>query len=252
MFSAAPLVLQLEMAANFFSRFLPPSTNEPSIYEALREQDESEQPDIEERAAMTSSLGQARGYRDEGLDHNTGEEGEPASGFSRAKLRRHWPSPELQRRAQKQKTTPTEAVFADIEDEVPQSLLIEDKENPRPNLETQQQVSSLSPVADVPQQEVQAKWQATQKHQKLHSDIVPPQLRPSGGVLGFKNDASSDPTERALWMWANVSNLDIFLKDVYDYYTGNGIWCITLSRILDLLLVLPHVARPICSKLTMM
>ncbi len=44
-----------------------------------------------------------------------------------------------------------------------------------------------------------------------------------------------DPKERALWMWANVENLDNFLQDVYDYFLGNGIWSVLLSRLLNLL-----------------
>lgn len=45
------------------------------------------------------------------------------------------------------------------------------------------------------------------------------------------------PKERALWMWANVTNLDIFLNDVYDYYMRNGWNCIALSKICDLLII---------------
>ena len=45
------------------------------------------------------------------------------------------------------------------------------------------------------------------------------------------------PKDRALWMWANIVNLDIFLTDVYYYYIGNGWNCIVLSRLCDLLTV---------------
>ncbi|GAV27433.1 hypothetical protein PMKS-000901 [Pichia membranifaciens] len=45
------------------------------------------------------------------------------------------------------------------------------------------------------------------------------------------------PKDRALWMWANVTNLDIFLNDVYDYYMRNGWNCIALSKICDLLII---------------
>lgn len=45
------------------------------------------------------------------------------------------------------------------------------------------------------------------------------------------------PKERAMWMWANVTNLDIFLQDVYDYYLGNGWYCIALQRFLNLTVV---------------
>ena len=41
--------------------------------------------------------------------------------------------------------------------------------------------------------------------------------------------------ERALWRWINVVDLDGFLTEVYIYYIGNGIWCIALERLLNLL-----------------
>ena len=62
-----------------------------------------------------------------------------------------------------------------------------------------------------------------------------------------------DEYERALWNWVNVYNLDAFLQEasvdtclpqsrfpnvngqVYAYYTGKGIYCIALSRGLNLL-----------------
>jgi autophagy-related protein 9 len=49
--------------------------------------------------------------------------------------------------------------------------------------------------------------------------------------------AMIDPKEKAMWMWANVENLDNFLKDVYTYFLGNGIWSILLNRALSLLYV---------------
>ncbi|SCU93702.1 LAMI_0E15302g1_1 [Lachancea mirantina] len=42
------------------------------------------------------------------------------------------------------------------------------------------------------------------------------------------------PREKALWKWANVENLDIFLQEVYAYYLGNGFYCICISKILNL------------------
>lgn len=44
-----------------------------------------------------------------------------------------------------------------------------------------------------------------------------------------------DAYERALWNWVNVYNLDAFLQDVYSYYEGKGIYCMALSRGLNLL-----------------
>ncbi|KZS88344.1 APG9-domain-containing protein [Sistotremastrum niveocremeum HHB9708] len=46
-----------------------------------------------------------------------------------------------------------------------------------------------------------------------------------------------DPRERALWHWVNVYNLDAYLQEVYAYYEGKGIYCIALSRGLNLLTV---------------
>lgn len=38
-----------------------------------------------------------------------------------------------------------------------------------------------------------------------------------------------------MWRWANVEDLDNFIKDVYIYFLGNGIWSIFLGRALNLL-----------------
>ncbi|KAJ5454589.1 Autophagy-related protein 9 [Penicillium daleae] len=47
--------------------------------------------------------------------------------------------------------------------------------------------------------------------------------------------SNTDPKKKAMWRWANVENLDNFLKDVYTYFLGNGFWSILLSRSLNLL-----------------
>lgn len=45
----------------------------------------------------------------------------------------------------------------------------------------------------------------------------------------------------ALWRWVNVSNLDNFIQDVYDYFEGGGFWCILCANALWLLYVsIPH------------
>ncbi|SCU92063.1 LADA_0F14048g1_1 [Lachancea dasiensis] len=50
-----------------------------------------------------------------------------------------------------------------------------------------------------------------------------------------KNRLSTlSPRERALWKWANVENLDIFLQEVYDYYLGNGFYCICIEKALNI------------------
>ena len=60
------------MAGNLFTRFLPPGTGEPSIYEALREQDESELVDVEERAGMAGVSHQQHGFHDDDSELDSG------------------------------------------------------------------------------------------------------------------------------------------------------------------------------------
>jgi len=64
--------------------------------------------------------------------------------------------------------------------------------------------------------------------QSSHGHFLPPQPKQMRGL---------DAYERALWSWVNVYNLDAFLQEVYHYYQGKGIYCIALSRGLNLLSV---------------
>ncbi|GEQ72262.1 hypothetical protein JCM33374_g5949 [Metschnikowia sp. JCM 33374] len=45
---------------------------------------------------------------------------------------------------------------------------------------------------------------------------------------------SIPPKERALYLWANIVNMDEFLIDVYYYYRGKGFNSIVLARIVDI------------------
>ncbi|KAG0671072.1 autophagy protein atg9 [Maudiozyma exigua] len=65
-----------------------------------------------------------------------------------------------------------------------------------------------------------------------------PTILPNIAMLNKKSLYRVDnlsPTEAALWKWANVENLDVFLQDVYDYYLENGFTCIMLQKMLNLL-----------------
>jgi autophagy-related protein 9 len=50
-----------------------------------------------------------------------------------------------------------------------------------------------------------------------------------------RGSIASNPREKALWRWVNTSNLDSFMRDVYDYYEGGGLWCILCANALWLL-----------------
>lgn len=52
-----------------------------------------------------------------------------------------------------------------------------------------------------------------------------------------KNRVVIPPKERALYLWANIVNMDEFLIDVYYYYRGKGFANIVMSRMVDVLIL---------------
>lgn len=106
-----------------------------------------------------------------------------------------------------------------------------------------------------------AQWEARQKQQRSHANdsgaadsrrggyVRPP--APSSGRAAYTDgtqpghallsyfftsggNRKSTAYDRAMWRWVNVSNLDNFIRDVYDYYRDSGIRCILLARFLHL------------------
>ncbi len=228
------------MASNILSRFLPPALGTPSVYETLRQNDESsDQSDIEERAGMAideENLGGRfqdheleEGLFDAAASHVT----EAASGKSRGK------SKEPPRRARQQRwlqKSPRRDEGDEMDDEVPQSLLIEGDQDSIPApIDQLQQGARPPPVTGPTSRETRAKWLAAQEQQRLHQDTNPARPQQRDPTHRGQPLAMLGPKEMAMWRWANVENLDNFLKDVYDYFLGNGIWCILLSRMLNLL-----------------
>lgn len=223
------------MASNILSRFLPPAMGEPSTYETLRQHDEaSDQSDIEDQAGMAldeENLGAK--FHDYKLDDALADVSASHTALSRTRE-----SSKGTRNVQGQNRrhqSSHRANIDELDDDVPQSLLFEDDRDVVPASRTQQTQGIPPPVSGPASRGTQAKWQATQEQQRLHQDALPHQVPPRiphhrGQGLGMM-----DPKERAMWMWANVENLDNFLKDVYDYFLGNGIWCILLRRLLNLL-----------------
>ena len=226
------------MATNILSRFLPPTRGEPSIYETLRQYDELDLSDIEERAGMAvdeEDVGTR--FRDqEDIIADSAIQIEPVNVSTRPVSRRPKQRSPDRTRTRQAKGTGTD----EFDDEVPQSLLIEGEQEPTFNEAEHRRVQS-PPVLGPSSRGIRAKWQATRKQQRLYQDIVPPPVA-AGQPARDGRAMVMDPKERALWMWANVENLDNFLAEVYEYYTGNGIWSITLTRMLNLTLV----TRPSC------
>ena len=229
------------MASNILSRVLPPALGTPSVYETLRQHDESsDQSDREERAGMTLDEENLGGrFQDheleEGLfDAAASHVSEAIPGNSRGKSKE--PSKRAAQRHKQSQKSPRRDDADEMDDEVPQSLLIEgDQDEVSVPIDHLPQDRRPPPIVGPTSREIRAKWSATQEQQRLHHDAG--SARPLHRKSFHRGQplAMLDPKEMAMWRWANVENLDNFLKDVYDYFLGNGIWCILLSRLLNLL-----------------
>jgi autophagy-related protein 9 len=129
----------------------------------------------------------------------------------------------------------------DGDNDVPASLLVEHHDEPA-GIHGQQRRTrggGHRPHAIPGSSKARAQWETAQAHQRLHNDDVPglgQRIKDAPGTF-LTGVISGSAKKKAEWRWANVSNLDNFVKDVYDYYLGCGIWCIILERILHLLFV---------------
>ena len=228
------------MASNLLSRLLPPATGSPSVYETLREQDQTSEPsDVEERAGMAldeenlNTRFQDYELEDALLD-TTANQRSPVTKLPRLKEQvRMVPrrSPPNQRWSQ---PSPRPAEADDLDDEVPKSLLIEDGEDAM-SIRDRHRRAIIPPIPGPTTKSLQGKWQATQEQQRLHPENSTRLVQGGDNTRRGNTLGMMDLRERAMWRWANVENLDNFLKDVYDYFIGNGVWCILLSRLFYLL-----------------
>ncbi|KAE8411923.1 autophagy-related protein 9 [Aspergillus pseudocaelatus] len=243
------------MTSNILSRFLPPNGS-PSVYETLRQQDaESNPSDVEERAGLEFEDDQRTQFSDRELE-------EAMVDAARNGIRSPSPSPSEPFLTQRspQRTSGTAAAKTgsrrrkhsrprwmhqdpdDGDDDVPPSLLVEGHQDddemksrlPPPPPSHRHPQREHSPAPGPSSRADRVRWNTTREQLPLHNDRRG--QRP--GViwsLGHPNLATVDPKEKAMWLWANVENLDNFVKDVYTYFLGNGIWSILLNRCLSLL-----------------
>jgi autophagy-related protein 9 len=238
------------MTSNLLSRLLPSNPSARSIYDDLRAHDEASESDLEEQAGMAIDEENLRFHDDElgGVDVFNGEDSHlttESTAYLAGQQRGTRPSSGRQGK----KTQKTQSRWLaqsprllgeDGDDEVPASLLIEGH-NSSHGTPSKPRTSNSKPQGRQPSipgpsnRETRAHWEAAQAQQRLHEDdengmynrAQAPQ--PNFGLL------AGSPREKAMWRWINVTNLDSFVRDVYDYYTGSGIWCIVLTRALDLL-----------------
>lgn len=128
----------------------------------------------------------------------------------------------------------------EADDEVPASLLVEPKEtDPSRQVmidRTLRHPSSRSlMVLGTAHENSQANSTTSRLQGPPHEFEID---RPTVAVQGtptMDRLISGGHRERALWRWVNTSNLDSFMRDVYDYYEGGGMWCVLCSNALWLL-----------------
>ncbi|KAJ5281059.1 Autophagy-related protein 9 [Penicillium angulare] len=240
------------MSSNILSRFLPP-TDSPSVYEAIRDNDAgSDSSDLEERAGLApiddqdnfseGELADAlANARDSDFSSPTAAlltrpSQKNASRGSPSVSRRRKPSrPRWMRQASVQGYE-----LDDADGDVPQSLLVEGHDDedlksrlppPPQMMPSRSRTPSPQPSPHLPQQP--PRWASSRNRQTSDADNRHPWTRwLSGHHITLAN---IDPKKKAMWRWANVEDLDNFLKDVYIYFLGNGLWSILLSRTLNLL-----------------
>lgn len=125
----------------------------------------------------------------------------------------------------------------DFDNDVPTSLLIEP--NDRNRKERRERASdpleTLSGGAGPSTKQSREMWDAATIQQPVHLG------HNSSGVLRdrprsiLKSLRTSNARDKAMWRWVNVTNLDSFVRDVYNYYEGGGLWVIQSSNALQLL-----------------
>lgn len=222
------------MTSNIFGRLATPSRGTRSFYEQLRSRDgDDSHEDIEQQAGLNIDDENLRQHFDEldadnlGNSHLTVASALP--GVEQKDIHDRPRSPASRWKAHDE----------EIDNDVPASLLVEHNShetqvtNQKASTTRRTQPRSL-PAPTSPSTGRRAQWEAVRAHQPLHGtnrngavDIQPRSVLSSKAPGGAK--------EKALWRWVNTSNIDSFMRDVYDYFEGGGLWCILTSNALWLL-----------------
>lgn len=122
----------------------------------------------------------------------------------------------------------------EVDNDVPESLLVE-THGPLPShIDARQKPLNSS---DQGGGSDNRRRQGRAPPQKVRGTIQLPQSMSHTTLLhprSASRTATGNAREQALWRWANVTNLDVFMKDVYEYYLGSGFWCIICERVIHL------------------
>ncbi|KAH8661633.1 autophagy-related protein 9 [Tricladium varicosporioides] len=233
------------MTSNLLSRLLPANPAAHSIYDDLRAHDEASESDLEEQAGLALDEENLRFHDDEltNAEVFNGEDSQmttESTAFLHSGNRTAGKGPGQRHKVQGQSAwaQSPRLLEEDGDDDVPESLLIEGNDNPTtPNKARTRQTKSQKRQPAIPgpsSRENHAHWEATQAQQRLHDDsgntaVAAPQ--PTQARTGLHTGSARD---KAMWRWINVTNVDNFMREVYDYYLGKGVWCMLLEDALNL------------------
>jgi autophagy-related protein 9 len=237
------------MASNLLSRLLPTNPAGRSIYDDLRAHDAASESDLEEQAGLALDE-ENLGFHDDELGNADmfGEDSQITTASALLPLRQQ-PSNQsgrgdtvgskAQTNRSKWVSQSPRLLEEDPDDDVPASLLIEENDVPGPTSRAHGRIRQpknskrQSAIPGPSNRESRAHWEAAQAQQRLHQeeDDISGGPRPVRRIAGA---ISSNARERAMWRWINVTNLDNFIREVYDYYTGSGMWPIILGKALNL------------------
>ncbi|KAF5019020.1 hypothetical protein F66182_8994 [Fusarium sp. NRRL 66182] len=225
------------MTSKLFARLTSPTRGTRSFYEQLRSQDDDEyDPGLDEE-----NLGHRfDDFHAEGLDIGDSrmtvesaavDQKGKGKAVSRPKTRIRSPGGPSPRWHQQDD---------EGDNEVPASLIFEQNEAlnqpTTPSRRAALTTNPRSPAAAGPSSaRSRAQWEAATAQQRLHQDDTYETPTGPQPVPVVRGAFSSSPREKALWRWVNTSNLDSFMRDVYDYYEGGGLWCILCANALWLL-----------------
>lgn len=206
-----------------------------SFYDKLRSRDDNH-PDLEHR--MMRALDEENlmhEFRDAQVDDVITGESRIAMGTTMAGHGQKNGSPSSKQ--QDKSTRPITAWTVDDEDpdeDVPASLLIENNSEPKQRLDARAGATAQGTMEPTTWRTPspathRAQGKNAKRHQRLYRDEGSQGAQPHSVMTGTRLGGRR---ERALWRWVNTSSLDTFMRDVYDYYEGGGMWCILCSNAL--------------------
>lgn len=221
------------MASNLFSRLVPAS-QQRSFYEELRARNDDI--DIEDHAGFAlDEENFSQDFQDNDIDPDTlvvegSRNMSPTDapgvvlGLSEEQGAAAWISQE-----------------DEGDNDVPASLLVEHHDTGTSAKARKSNRGSkhrmTAPVPGLSTTKTRVQWEAAKFQQRLHQDdgVGNNPMSHRGQPRGVANIMTRTAKQKAEWRWANVVSLDSYMQDVYNYYRGNGLWCILLDRCLHLL-----------------